>query len=500
MADDPDVLIVGSGMGGSTLAYALRGHGAKVLIAERGDRLPVEPQNWDPRLVFHERRYQTHERWLTPSGESFAPETHYVVGGNTKVYGATLPRFRAEDFEPREHAEGLSPGWPFSYADLAPFYAEAERLFSVHGAAGEDPTEPERDGPYPHDPVDHEPRIAELGDRIAAQGLRPYHLPLAVDAGPGGACVLCGTCDGFPCRLRAKHDAETASLRGALRDPDVTLRTRTRAIRLLTDRSGRRVQAVEVDHAGRTERLRAGTFVVACGAINSAALLLRSASPEHPDGLANTSGLVGRNYMAHVNTVMMSLDPLRRNPTTFQKTLGVNDFYRGDDAFPHPMGNLQMLGKVLPGMIVDQTRWLPRGAVRWLTDHSVDWWIMTEDLPVPDNRVTLGTGDRIVVAWSPVGLRAHRELVTRAKRIMRRAGYPVNLSERMGVAAVAHQCGTLRSGTDPRTSVLDPYCRAHEVENLYAVDASFFPSSAAMNPALTVAAQALRVGAHLRGG
>jgi choline dehydrogenase-like flavoprotein len=373
-------------------------------------------------------------------------------------------------------------------------------LFGVHGAAGEDPMEPRRDGPYPHVLVDHEPRIAELADRLAAQGLRPYHLPLAVDAGPGGGCVLCRTCDGFPCRLRAKHDAETVSLRRALEDPDVELSTRTRAVRLVTDGSGRRVAAVEVEREGRRVTLRAGTVVVACGAINSAALFLRSASPEHPDGLANASGQVGRNYMAHANTVMMSIDPLHRNPTRFQKTLGINDFYLGDDMFPYPMGNLQMLGKVLPGMLIDRTRWLPGRAVRWLTDHSVDWWIMTEDLPDPDNRVTLGSGDRIVLSWSPVGLRAHAELVARAKRIMRRAGYPVNLTERMGVAAVAHQCGTLRSGTDPRTSVLDPHCRAHDVENLHVVDASFFPSSAAMNPALTVAAQALRVGAHLVGG
>ncbi|MGH3626692.1 MAG: GMC family oxidoreductase [Sciscionella sp.] len=497
MVSDPDIVIVGSGMGGATLAYALRDSGAQILVLERGDFLPSEPENWDATAVFRGRRYQTDDRWYTGAGKPFAPETHYVVGGNTKVYGATLPRFRASDFETTDHAEGVSPGWPISYGVLAPFYAEAERLYGVHGSRDEDPTDPDRTDPFPEEAIDHEPAIQELAERLTDQGLRPYHLPLGVDAGRGGGCILCRTCDGFPCKLRAKHDAETASLRRAMERPNVSLRVRTQALQLITDATGKRVEALTVSKEGTIEQVRAGTFVLACGAVNSAALLLRSANDRHPHGLANASDQVGRNYMAHVNTVMMSLNVRRANPTTFQKTLGVNDFYLGDDGFPHPMGNLQLLGKLLPEMITRETRYVPQRLVRWLTDHSVDWWIMSEDLPVPENRVTLDSDERITVSWSPRGLRSHRELVARAKRMMRRAGYRVNITRRMGIATVAHQCGTVRFGTDPTSSVLDPYCRSHDVENLYVVDASFFPSSSAMNPALTVAAQALRVGAHM---
>jgi choline dehydrogenase-like flavoprotein len=496
---DPDIVVIGSGMGGSTLAYALRDSGAKILVIERGDVLPVEPENWDATAVFRDRRYQTDERWVDASGTTFAPETHYVVGGNTKVFGATLPRFRASDFDDVEHAEGVSPAWPISYDTLAPYYAEAERVFGVHGMAGDDPTDPPRTEPFPEGAIVHEAAIQELGARLSDQGLHPYHLPMGVDAGEGGGCVLCGTCDGFPCKLRAKHDAETAALRRALERPEVTLQVRTHAIRLRTDTSGRRVVEVVVATDGGTDTIRAGTFVVAGGAVNSAALLLRSADERHLRGLANSSDQVGRNYMAHIDTVMMSIDPRRPNPTTFQKTLGVNDFYAGDERFPYPMGNLQLLGKVLPGMITNETRYLPGRTVRWMTEHSVDWWIMSEDLPMPENRVRVTRDDRIHVAWSPRGLRAHRELVSRAKTMMRRAGYRLNIAKRMGIAAVAHQCGTVRFGTDPATSVLDPFCRSHDVENLFVVDASFFPSSAAMNPALTIAAQALRVGAHIQG-
>jgi choline dehydrogenase-like flavoprotein len=347
--------------------------------------------------------------------------------------------------------------------------------------------------------VPNEPYIEELAARLRDQGLHPYALPLGVDLRPDGACIRCKTCDGFPCQVHAKSDAEVCCVRPALASPNVELRTRAYVRRLLTDAGGRRVSGVEVESDGETLTLRAPIVVVACGAANSAALLLRSADDQHPNGLANSSGLVGRNYMVHNNTALMAVHPLRRNRTVFQKTIAVNDFYLKGAGWPYPMGNIQLLGKLQAGMLTANQPLVPRPMLRASADRSVDWWVMSEDLPDPENRVTLGPDGAIRVRWKPNNLAAHVRLVRAATEMMRAAGYPIVLTQRMGIETNSHQCGTLRFGTDPATSVLDPNCKAHDVENLYVVDSSFFPSSSATNPALTIIAQALRVADHLRG-
>jgi choline dehydrogenase-like flavoprotein len=488
-----DLIIIGTGMGGGTLAYALRESGLRILLVERGDFLPQEPQNWQPQAVFDHKRYKPAESWYDVQGQSFQPGVHYFVGGNTKVYGAALPRFRREDFGAVEHEGGVSPAWPISYDDLEPYYAEAERIYLVHGQQGEDPTEPARSGPYPFPAVTHEPYIEDLCERLRSQGLHPFHYPMAIDLRDGGRCIRCKTCDGFPCQVLAKGDADISAVRPALKSPNITLWPRTLAKRLLTDDSGRRVVGVELVKEGEQVTVCAERVVVACGAVNSALLMLRSADGKHPNGLANSSGLVGRNYMVHNNTALMAVDPFRRNRTVFQKTMAVNDFYFKGPDFPYPMGNIQLLGKLQAGMLTAAQPGVPKPILQAMADRSVDWWVMSEDLPDPNNRIDLRGDGKVIVHWQPNNLVAHGKLVAAARRMMRRAGCPFVFVQPMGIETNSHQCGTLRFGNDPARSVLDPYCRTHDVENLYVVDSSFFPSSAAMNPALTIAAQALRV-------
>lgn len=493
--NDPDILIIGSGMGGGTLARALAGSGARVLILERGEFLPREAENWSADAVFRRNRYKTTETWQDAAGRPFHPGIHYWVGGNTKLYGAALPRLRVEDFADLEHEGGASPAWPVTYGEIEPYYAIAERWYLAHGDGSEDPTEPPRSGPYPFPAMPHDPYMAELRDAFRAQGLHPYSLPIGLDLRDGGDCIRCRTCDAFVCQLGAKGDAERCGVRPALEHANVELLTGTYARRLMTDVTGRVVTGVEVERGGERSVLTAGTYVLSAGAVNSAALLLRSKE----GGLANSSGLVGRNYMVHNNAVLIAVHPTKKNPTVFQKSLALNDFYfRGPD-FPYPMGNLQPVGKLQAAMLAGSAPRVPKALLGEVAARSTDWWVMSEDLPDPENRVTLATDGSIRVHWRANNTVAHARLMAEAKRVFREAGYPVLLDRTMGIETNSHQVGTLRFGRDPASSVLDPFGKAHDLANLYVVDASFFPSSAAVNPALTIAAQAIRVAEHMTG-
>jgi choline dehydrogenase-like flavoprotein len=489
-----DLVIIGTGAGGGTLAYALRNSGARVLIVERGDYLPQEPENWSPTAVFDQQRYKNAEVWYDANtGHSFHPGVHYYVGGNTKVYGAALPRLRREDFGVIEHADGISPAWPISYADLEPYYVDAERIYHVHGDVDSDPTDPPRSGPFPFPALPHEPYIEQLRNDLTSKGYHPYNMPMGLDLRDGGRCVRCKTCDGFPCKVHAKGEADVCAVRPALKSPDLTLWTKSYVRRLLTTPDGSRVTAAEIERDGLVVTVSAERFIVSCGAVNSAALLLRSANGSHPEGLANASGLVGRNYMVHNNTALMAVDLLRRNPTIFQKTMAVNDFYRRGPDFPYPLGNLQLLGKLQAGMLTAAQPLIPRPILQQITNRSVDWWVMSEDLPDRENRITLGANGSIQVHWRANNLEAHRRLIRAATEMLRSVGYQIVQTQAMGIETNSHQCGTIRFGEDPASSVLDPFCRAHTVQNLYVVDSACFPSSAAVNPALTIAANALRV-------
>ena len=492
-----DIIIIGTGAGGGTMAHALADSGARILVLERGDFIPREEQNWDPEAVWKQLRYRVRERWIDRSGREFQPYTHYCVGGNTKFWGSVLYRLRREDFQATEHVDGLSPEWPIDYATLEPYYDRAERLYHVRGQHGVDPSEAPRK-PFPYEPVPHARIMSEIVEQLRGQGLNPSVLPLGLlRLGEEGGCVLCSTCNSFPCRVQAKSDAEVCCIRDAIQRPSVTLWTNALARRLIADASGRKIEGVEVERNGETVRVDAPLVIVSCGAVNSAALLLRSPHQKHPGGLANSSGLVGRRYMAHLATMMQGFHPFRPNDTVFQKTVALNDFYlRGPDGYP--LGQIQSQGRTHGVMAQTVAPWIPLWAYDAWVARGVDWLAMSEDLPRDDNRVTVGSDGRIRLHYQPNNMSAHNRLVKEMKRILRRLGFWVVVAHSHRDRNTTHQCGTLCFGTDSRSSVLDPYCRAHDVENLFVVDASFFPSSAAVNPALTIVAQALRVADHIK--
>ena len=507
MNESFDVIIIGSGAGGGTMAYALAATGARILIVERGDFVPQEDENWSAQAVWKDLRYRTREQWLDELGREFQPYTHYNVGGNTKFWGSVLYRLRREDFQEMVHADGVSPAWPIDYETLAPYYDRAEQLYRVRGAVGDDPTEPPR-GAYPYPPVPHAAGMAGVAARLRAMGLHPSHLPLGIlNPGDENGCRLCNTCNSFVCRIHAKSDADIIAVRPATSYPNVTLWTNAVARRILPDPSGRRIETVEIERRGVVERVPAQTIVVSCGAINSAALLLRSACDPHPDGVANSSGLVGRRYMAHLATMLEGVH-WRKNQDEFQKTLAINDFYLAG-RHKYPLGQIQSQGRthaVMAKVTGDtwsykglEMRHIPLWAYQEWVSRATDWLAMTEDLPDPANRVRVAADGRIVLEWRPNNLKPHAELVDELRGILGRLGYwsPKMFAHSAGAKNTTHQCGTLVFGTDPRSSVLDPFCRTHDVENLFVVDASFFPSSGAVNPGLTIAAQALRTADHI---
>jgi choline dehydrogenase-like flavoprotein len=512
MPEHYDIIIIGSGAGGGTLAHRLAPSGKRVLILERGDWLPREARNWSVDDVFGANRYVSPETWYLPDGKPFQPQVHYFVGGATKVFGAALYRLRKEDFGVLRHHDGISPAWPISYEELEPYYTEAEQLYQVHGERGIDPTEPPSSAPYPSPPVSHEPRIAKLYDDLKAAGYHPFPAPAAVLLNEAemaySQCIRCQTCDGFPCLLHAKSDAEVIAVRPAIQRQNVTLLRNAKALKLETDAAGSSITGVTAEVAGVPQHFTADIVAVCCGAANSAALLLRSANDAHPAGLANGSGQVGRNYMFHNSQAVLALS-LTPNDTMFQKTLALNDFYFGMDGFPFPMGNIQMIGKTLGGMYRAEkpllTALAPTRALDEIARHAVDFWLTTEDLPNPDNRVTIDRGGRLTLSYTPNNQVPKQKLYDKLRSMLTQIGLQsqhlvtrdLYMRNDIPVAGCAHQAGTCRFGDDPAASVLDRNCKAHELDNLYVVDTSCFVSIGAVNPSLTAIANALRVGDHL---
>jgi choline dehydrogenase-like flavoprotein len=503
-----DVIVIGSGAGGGTLVRHLAPSGKRILLLERGGYVPREKENWDSHAVVVENRYHVREPWLDKHGEEFHPGTHYFVGGNTKFYGAALIRLRAQDFGEVRHHGGVSPAWPIGYDELEPYYTEAEHLYQVHGVHGVDPTEPPASAPYRHPPLSHEPRIQRLVDDLTRLGHHPFPMPVGVmldEANPGKSrCIRCDTCDGFPCLVQAKADAQVICVDPALEHPNVTLLTDAYVERLATGTSGREVTEVHVVRNGVAETYAGDVVVVSAGAINSAALLLRSASDRHPAGLANRSGVVGRHYMCHLNSMLLAVSR-DRNPTRFQKTWGLNDFYHGTEEWPYPMGHVSMIGKTDASILrAGAPRLAPGWTLEKMAQHTLSFWLTSEDLPDANNRVTVDREGRIRLAYTPNNEEGHKRLIAKLRGMLKEIGchdhlIPLNayIPARIPLAGVAHQNGTVRFGRDAATSALDPSCKAHDLDNLYVVDASFFASSCAVNPALTIMANALRVGDHL---
>jgi choline dehydrogenase-like flavoprotein len=514
VAEDFDVIIVGTGAGGGTLAHTIAPSGKRILLLERGGFLPREMENWDPGPVFVDGRYISTDTWYDGDGTPFQPQVHYFVGGATKMYGAALYRLRPQDFGEIQHVDGISPAWPLSYAEMEPWYTKAEWLYQVHGEHGTDPTEGPWSRQYPWPPVSNEPRVQEIFDGLERGGYHPFPAPCGILLDEAdraaSACIRCDTCDGYPCLVHAKADADIIGVRPLLGLPNVTLVTGAEVMRLETDPAGRVVTGVVVDRGGdgKEEVFRGGIVVLAAGAVNTAKILLRSASDACPDGLANGSDQVGRNYMYHVSKAAVALGK-EPNDTVFQKTLGLNDFYLPGDDREWPLGNIQMLGKSNAAAMKGEEPHLTRLAPHWSLDevarHAVDFWLTTEDLPMPDNRVTVDRDGSVRLAYTDTNDAEAAALYAQFRKILNHIGLAEHhvlhknfyMSMNVPIAAVAHQAGTCRFGTDPATSVLDVNCKAHEVDNLYVADTSVFPSIGAVNPALTAIANAIRVGEHI---
>ncbi len=513
--DHYDLIVIGSGPGGASLAHRLAPTGKRILMLERGEYLPRSMTNLDAKAVFVDAIYQAKDTWFNKKGDEFHPGLHYWVGGNSKVYGAALFRLREADFGEVRHADGLSPAWPLGYAAFEPYYCQAEALFRVRGQRGEDPTEPWSSQPFAHPPVSHEPAIQALSDRLTGEGLHPFHLPMGIlmdekggQVTPTSRAFRYSAFDGFPCPFNAKSDAQVICIDPTLAaHRNFTLLTGAYVSRLETSPSGREVSQVVVTREGREERYSADVVVVACGALSSALLLLRSASEAHPAGLANGSDQLGRNYMRHNMSVLMALmrEP---NPTVFQKTLAVSDYYFGADDWEYPLGLIQMCGKTHADQIRGETTppwldWLPKMPFETMAQHSMDFWLQSEDLPRPENRIYYEDG-RVMLDIEEGNMEAPARLKKKLEMMLAGAGAHHVLLERglylgkdIPIGGTAHQAGTARFGPDPATSVLDLNCKAHELDNLYLADASFFPSIGAVNPTLTIIANALRVADHL---
>jgi choline dehydrogenase-like flavoprotein len=497
-----DIIIIGTGAGGSTLANLLAPTGKKILILERGTFLPKEKANWDSKEVIQKDRYRTNEVWYDKQGKPVRPITHYYVGGNTKFYGSALFRLPERDFEQVVHKDGVSPEWPLKYQDFAPYYAQAERLYEVHGKRGLDPIEPPSTEDYPFPPISHEPYIQQIHSDLKDRGFYPFYQPLGIKLNEVNrflsACIRCDTCDGFPCFVNAKADADVNALRPALVYPNLTLMLEAKVLRLHTSPSGREVTGVEAEIAGQRQIFSGNIIVVACGAINSAVLLLRSANDQHPNGLANSSDLVGRNYMAHKFAAVVALS-IKPTSTVYPKTIGINDFYWGEKDFPYPMGHVQSAGKITEHKAAaNGLPFVPSAVYKAVADRALAWFIIGEDLPDPNNRVRV-KDEKIFLEYTNNNEEAFNRLIKRWNQVLKSIDpFSLYITTRFSLKDVGHQCGTCRFGVDPKTSVLDLNCRTHDVDNLYVVDGSFFPSSAALNPTLTIIANALRVGEHLK--
>lgn len=525
MPDRYDVIIIGSGAGGGTLALQLAQAGKRILIVERGPFLPQEKLNWDTSAVFLDNHYHTKDVWKDKDNRDLHPQQSYFVGGQTKVYGAALFRLRAQDFGVIHHKGGISPAWPLRYSDFEPYYTRAEELFAAHGGLNDDLTslditEPFHSKPYPFPPLPNEPRMQAIHDDVKNLGYHPFPVPLGLKRDTAdpveSKCIRCDTCDGYPCLVHAKSDADINCIRQIMHLPNVTLLTEAKVTRLITNSTGTAVSSVEVEHTGPVNAppdraIYFGDMIaVCCGAINSAALLLQSATDKHPRGLANSSDMVGRHFMYHQADAILSLS-FQRNDDRYMKTWGSNDFYFRDPngSYNFPMGSVQPIGSFHHEMMKEDAPPLTPGFVlETMKDHAVPWWLMTEDLPDPDNRVTLeqsadGT-PQIKLSYTDNNVESFARLKDRWIDVLKTAGHADSsvpfhayFKKRIPLEGVGHQNGTCRFGTDPTQSVLDIHCKAHDLDNLYVVDASFFPSCGAVNPSLTIIANAIRVADHL---
>lgn len=493
-----DVIVVGSGFGGATMAYALSRAGLKVLLVERGGWAHRDQADWDGRAILLDGRYRSESpvRVRQRDGDPEAEEDLFpnqVVGGNSIFFGGAALRLRTTDFE----------RWPLRYADLEPHYAAAEALLEVHGHAGDDPCEPPRSSEYPFAPPELTAPARRIFEAARDAGYHPFHLPSALNyRGPRApVCVRCFTCDGFPCRIGAKNDVTQTALRQA--NPELlTILARTVAARLV-ERNGRvdALEAIDADGGQGRLTLRARAFVVSAGAIATPALLLRSQFERF-----DRSATLGRYLMRHCNGMLGYLFPFRTNPERVNhKQICVTDLYEARRAQDGTAVGIIQDMCMPPSEVVRAQG--PLG-FRWAASLSAGLLqaliCIAEDEPQAANRVSLGSA---VDAWGlPVAVvdhhytaadRRRRDLLIRvARRILRRAGGMAGKTKM--IDSFSHAVGSVRMAADETRGALDRDCRFWGLPNLFVVDGSFMPTSGGVNPSLTITANALRVADRLR--
>jgi choline dehydrogenase-like flavoprotein len=505
-----DAVIVGSGFGGSLIAHTLVNAGLDVLMLERGDWVERGPHNWEQDASVDLTPFYTTEMpyRVLAGGNKDVMGAYSCVGGPSVFYGGVSMRFREADFKADPEIVGdSSAAWPFGYSELEPYYARAEHLLGVAGEAGEDPTEPHRSGPYPHRFNGLSATSRRIADAARSLGLNPFRMPLAInfrDDDGRAACVACTTCDTFACAIGAKNDLATGVL------PDLIargleLQPNTVATRLEVDRGRITSVACHDKRTGESRRVRGSLVFVCAGAIGSPHLLLASGLEE----LSPAGHTIGRYLMRHCNAIVFGFFLRHPNkPAEFHKQLAIHDFYFGHPEVETPVGKLgsmQQLQSPPVGLVKAMLPWpvgqLLSPGVKRLTGLLV----MAEDVPQVGNGVALdpsGQKDRYGVPrltithhYADRDLAACNALTGQAKRVLRAAGGLFSYVHH--IRTFSHAVGTVRMGDDPGTSALDPYCRFRGVENLYVVDGSFMPTSAGLNPSLTIAATALRVGEHV---
>jgi choline dehydrogenase-like flavoprotein len=471
-----DAIIIGSGLGGSCLANRLAAHGRNVLVVEQGDFLrpdPVQPGRPISKYLYH----------VVNPGEPLA-----FVGGATKFYGAALYRLRESDFRETRHETGVSPAWPIGYADLEPYYAQAERLFRVHGAAGGDPSEPRRVDPFPHAPLPNDPIVSQVVAALERTGTLVASIPRGLDQGQGGPCRMCGGCDGYFCQIDAKMDAEVAALRPALASGRVTLLTNATCQRILTDQAGAAAAGVEATVNGEMRTFLSDIVAVSCGIPGTALLLKKSRNAAHPDGLGNDFGMLGRYLGGHYSGVIFPIVSWRPLGPRHTKTIAINQFYEASADWPYPTGVIQIAGQM---PIWEGASRLLRPFVKAVATRSLTCFYMTEAVPTLEAGLVFD-GELLVRSIAPpINPRTFSRLRRLAVKAFRKAGYPVVPRKR---SDLWHEVGTARMGLDPKTSVTDAHGMVHGIEGLYVADSSTLPSAGAVNTGLTIAALALRTG------
>lgn len=504
-----DAVVIGSGFGGTMAAHTLVAAGERVLLVERGHWVRRGPHNWQGEEVgLLGRHYRTDSPYTVhdDAGRS-AAGAFFCVGGPSVFYGGVALRLRQEDFESDPDLDGTSgAAWPYAYADLEPFYTAAERIIGVAGERTDDPTEPWRSGPYTEPPAPLSAISARIADAARALGLHPFRLPLAINHGGAATracCIACPTCDGFACAIGAKNDLATAVLPDLL-ERGLELRTGSAAVRLLAER-GRVTGVVVADVAtGHTTLYRARRVILAAGALASPHLLLASGLHRYNPG----GHVVGRYLMRHLNRIVFGA--FSRPPAAdgrFHKQLGIHDLYFGDPRAREPLGKLggiQQLATPPAALVRGQLAGALGAIGARLVGHLTGLLTIAEDQPQFHNRVALlpGTPDRLGLPgltvthrYSPRDRAASAVLARTARAVLRRTGALACYQHT--IATFSHAVGTVRMGSDPRTSALDQYGRFRGLDNLFVLDGSFMPRSGGVNPSLTIAAHALRAVAHL---